>query len=87
MVFHTTLVNSEISELSLNLSLTHLRAQFACYELKEDLSTIMLKEIFHGSLKNLKFTRICMEYHSSVTGWQKLFFSYTSFKFLVAVLT
>ena len=44
----------------------HLRAQIARFELKEDLSPIMLKEIFHESLKNLKFTRIFMEYHSSV---------------------
>ena len=41
----------------------HLRAQIARFELKEDLSPIMLKEIFRKSLKNLKFTRIFMEYH------------------------
>ena len=41
--------------MSLNLSLTHLRAQSACYELKADLSPIMLKEIFHDSLKISKF--------------------------------
>ena len=61
-------MNSEIFKLSLNLSLTHLRAQSACYELKGDLSPVMLKEIFHGSLKVAKFTRICMENHSNVTG-------------------
>ena len=33
----------------------------------------MLKEIFHDSLKMLKFTRICIENHSSLTGLQKLF--------------
>ena len=71
-------MNSEIFKLSLNLSLTHLRAQSTCYELKGDLSPVMLKEIFHDSLKISKFTRICMENHSSVTGWQKLFFSYKS---------
>ena len=32
----------------------------------------MLKEIFRYSLKISKFTRICIENHSSVTGWQKL---------------
>ena len=32
------LVNSIIFKLSLNLSLPHLRAQIACYELKGDLS-------------------------------------------------
>ena len=68
------IVNSEIFKLSLNLSLTHLRAQIACYELKGDLSPVMLKEIFHDRLKTSKFMRICMENHSSVTGWQKLFF-------------
>ena len=31
--------------LSLNLSLTHLRARIACYEFKGDLSPVMLKEI------------------------------------------
>ena len=46
-----------------------LRAQSACYELKGDFCLLMLKEIFHDSLKILKFTRICMENHSSVTGW------------------
>ena len=52
------LVNSEIFKLSLNLSLTHLEAQSACYELKGDFSPVILKEIFHDSLKISKFTRI-----------------------------
>ena len=53
----------------------HLRAQSACYELKGDLSPIMLQEIFHDSLKNiLKITRICIENHSSVSVWQTWFF-------------
>ena len=47
----------------------HLRAQIARFELKEDLSPIMLEEIFHESLKNLKFTRIFMDYHSSVNHY------------------
>ena len=56
------LVNSEIFKLPLNLSLTHLRAQSACYELKGDiLSPVMLNEIFHDSLKISKFTGICLE--------------------------
>ena len=67
------------------LSLTHLRAQSACYELKGDLSPVMLKEIFHDGLKISKFTRFCMENDSSVSGWQKLFFSYKSFHFSAAV--
>ena len=59
--------------LLLNLSLTHLRAQIACYELKGDLSPVTLKEIFHNSFKFSKFAKICMENHSCVTGWQELF--------------
>ena len=55
------LVNSEIFKLLLNLFLTHLRAQIACYELKEDLSPVMLMEIFHDSLKISKFSGMCME--------------------------
>ena len=65
---------SKILKLSLNLSLLHLRAQISCYELKGDLSPVMLKEIFHDSFENFEITRICMENHASVTGWQKLFF-------------
>ena len=42
------LVNSEIFKLSLNLSLTHLRAQSACYELKEDLNPT--REILHDEI-------------------------------------
>ena len=45
----------------------------------------MIKEMFHDSLKISKFTRICKENHSSVTGLQKLFFSYKSFLFSAAV--
>ena len=30
-------------------------------------------------------TRICIENHASVTGWQKLFFSYKCFQLLAAV--
>ena len=61
MAFHTNPVNSKIFKLSLNLSFTHLRAQIACYELKGDLSPVMLKEIFHDSFENFEITRICME--------------------------
>ena len=55
------LVNSEIFKLSLNLFLTHLMGKIACYELKEDLSPIMLMEIFRDSLKISKFSMMCME--------------------------
>lgn len=44
------------------------------YELKGDLSPVMRKEIFHDSFKNFKITRICVENHASVTGWQKLLY-------------
>ena len=73
------LVNSEVFKLSLNISLMHFRAKIVCYELKGDLRSVMLKEIFHDSLKISKFTRICVKNHSSLTGWQKLFFSYKCF--------
>ena len=59
------LVNSKIFKLSLNLSLTHLRAQSARYELRGDLSQVRLKEIFHDSWKISKLTRICMEKNNS----------------------
>ena len=45
----------------------------------------MLKEIFHDSFENFEITRICMENHASVTGWQKLFFSNKCFQLLTAV--
>ena len=45
----------------------------------------MLKEIFHESFENFEITRICMENHASVTGWQKLFFSYKCFQLSAAV--
>ena len=79
------LVNSKIFKLSLNLSLSHVRAQIAGYELKGDLSPVMLNEIFPESFENFKITRICMENHAGKTGWQKLFFSYKCFKLLWAV--
>ena len=44
----------------------------------------MLKEIFHESFENFESTRICVENHASVTGWQKLFFSYKCFQLSAA---
>ena len=79
------LVNSNIFKLSFNLSLMHLRALIACYELKGDLSRLMLKKIFNETFENFEITRMCMESHASVTGWQKLFFSYKCFKLSAAV--
>ena len=71
-------VNKKTVKLNVNPSLTHVRTQSACYELKGDLRPLMFNEIFHDSLKISKFTSICMEIHSSVNEWQKLFFSYNS---------
>ena len=80
------LVNSKIFKLSLNLSLTHLRVPIACYELKGDLSPVMLKEIFHDSFENFEITGIYMEKHASMTGWQKLFLiQYRCFQLSAAV--
>ena len=45
----------------------------------------MLKEIFHYRFENFEITRICMENYASVTGWQKLFFSYKCFQLSAAV--
>ena len=33
----------------------------------------MLKEIFHDSFEDFEIYRVFIEYHASVTGWQKLF--------------
>ena len=74
-----------MSKLLLYLSLTHLRAQITCYELKGVLSPVMLNKIFHDSFENFEITRICMKNHASVTGWQKLFFSNKCFQLSAAV--
>ena len=42
----------------LNLSLTHLRTQIACFQLKGDLIPVMLKEIFHDSLQGFVWKAI-----------------------------
>ena len=60
-------------------------AQIVCYELKGNLSPVMLKEIFPNGYENFQITRICMENHASVTGWQKLFFSNNCFQLSAAV--
>ena len=53
------LVNSKILKLLLNLSIIHVRVQIACYELKGDLSPVILDEILPESFENFKITRIC----------------------------
>ena len=44
----------------------------------------MLKKIFHDNSKS-KFSRICMENHLRVTGWQKLFFTHINSEFSATV--
>ena len=85
-VFHTNPCNFEIFKTFVIPFLTQLRARIVCYELKGDLSPVMLKEIFHDSFENFEITRICVENHAGVTGWQKLCFSYKCFQLLVAVV-
>ena len=51
----------------------------ACYELNGYLRPVMLKAIFHEGFENFQITKICMENHASVTGWQKLFFPHKCF--------
>ena len=77
------LVNSKIFRLSLNLSLTHLTVQIACYELKGDLSPVMLKEVLYDSFENLKIKRISLENPASVDG--KIFFLIRIFYLSAAV--
>ena len=77
-------VYSKFFKLSLSLSFTHLIGSNCLYELKGDLSPVMLKEIFHDSFENFEITRICIENHASVTGWQKLF-SHKCLQLLAAV--
>ena len=75
VVFHTNPYKFWIFKISLNLFLTHLRAQITCYELKGDLSSVMLKEIFQDSFENFNiYWRICVENHAVVAGWQKVVF-------------
>ena len=52
------LLNFEIFKLSVNLSLTHLRAHTACYKFKRRFEPCNAKEIFHDSFENFEFTRI-----------------------------
>ena len=79
------LVNSDIFKLSLNLSFTHLRALSSCYELRGGLSPVILKEIFHDSLKISKFSKICIENHSRADWVAKVVFgSDKSFQFSAA---
>ena len=55
--------------------LKHLRAQFACYELKRDLSPVMLKEISHDEVAKLQGF-VCKTMQAWLDG--KSFFSHTN---------
>ena len=64
-----------------SIAFTHLRAQIACYELKGDLSPVMLKEIYHESFEHFEITRIVWK---TMQAWLdvKSCFSYFSLKCL-----
>ena len=53
--------------------LKHHRAQISFYFIKAIRVLKCVKERFNEGLKILEFTRICMENHASVTGWQNYF--------------
>ena len=64
----------EIFKLSWNISLSinkGLKSPFYSWQAIWALKCI--RERFNNSLKISKFTRICMENHSSMTGWQEFF--------------
>ena len=58
-------------------------SRIVCYEKKENLTSVMLKERFKNRLKISNLIRICMEKHLTVTGWEEPFFPYKSFLFSV----
>ena len=60
-------VNKKTVKLNVNPSLTHVRTQSACYELKGDLSPLMLNEIFHDSL--IRSKRGQAEYDAFILAW------------------
>ena len=59
-------VNSKMFKQSLNLPLTHLRAQIACYKLKGDLIPVMLEEILHDSFKNFEIYKYQKDLYGKV---------------------
>ena len=85
MVFHTNPCNFEIFKTVVKSFLYAFKGSNYLFELKGDLSPVMLKEIIHDSFENFEIKRICMENHASVTGWQKLFISYKCFQLWAAV--
>ena len=85
MVFHTNPCNFEIFKTGMKYFLKHHRAQISFYFIKTIRALKCVMERFNESLKILEFTRICMENHASVTGWQNLFISYKCFQLSAAV--
>ena len=73
MVFHTNPCNFEIFKTVMKYFLKHHRAQISFYFIKAIRVLKCVKERFNEGLKILEFTRICMENHASVTGWQNYF--------------
>ena len=57
----------------------HLRAQSACYELKGDLSPVMLKEIFSQQFENSKIYKDLYRKPFKRYWMAKVVFSYKSF--------
>ena len=45
----------------------------------------MFKKIFNETFETFEITRICMENHVIMRGWQTLFFSYKFFKLSAAI--
>ena len=67
------LLNFEIFRLSWNISLSNKGLKSPFYSQQAIWALKCIRERFNDSLKISKFTRICMENHSSMTGWQKSF--------------
>ena len=67
------LVNFEKFKLSWNISLSKKGLKSPVYSQQAIWALKCIRERFNDSLKISKFTRICMEKHSSMTGWQKFF--------------
>ena len=85
MVFHTNPCIFEIFKTVMKYVLKHHRTQISFYFIKAIRVLKCVKERFNEGLKILEFTRICMENHASVTGWQDLFISYKCFQLSAAV--
>ena len=67
------LVNFEIFKLSWNISLSNKGLKSPFYSQQAIWALKCIRERRNDSLKISKFTRICMENHSNMTGWQVFF--------------